>query len=187
MTLGAAELARAIAARELSARAAVQACLDRIEEVNGALNAVTVVLADEALDAAAPGEPAPPLLGVPFTVKENIDVAGTVTSLGMRGGVPAERDAPHIAHLRATGAIPIARTNLPDLALRWHTDNARHGATVNPWDASLSPGGSSGGDAVALASGMAAFAVGSDYGGSPACTRCARRRAASPRRSASRR
>jgi amidase len=84
----------------------------------------------------------------------------------MRGGVPVERDAPHIAHLRAAGAIPIARTNLPDLALRWHTDNARHGATVNPFDASLSPGGSSGGDAVALASGMAAFAVGSDYGGS---------------------
>jgi len=173
VTLGAAELARAIAAGELSARAAVQASLDRIEEVNGALNAVTVVLAGEALAAAdaadaslARGEPAPPLLGVPFTVKENIDVAGTVTSLGMRGGVPAERDAPHIAHLRAAGAIPVARTNLPDLALRWHTDNARHGATVNPWDASLSPGGSSGGDAVALASGMAAFAVGSDYGGS---------------------
>jgi amidase len=173
VTLGAAELARAIAARELSARAAVQAGLDRIEEVNGVLNAVTVVLADEALAAAAAadtrlakGGPAPPLLGVPFTVKENIDVAGTVTTLGMRGGVAAERDAPHIGHLRGAGAIPIARTNLPDLALRWHTDNARHGATVNPWDASLSPGGSSGGDAVALATGMAAFAVGSDYGGS---------------------
>ena len=173
MTTGAAELARAIAARELSAQAAVQSHLDRIEEVNGALNAVTVTLADEALATAAAadawlarGEPAPPLLGVPFTVKENIDVAGTVTTLGLRGGAAVERDAPHIAHLRGAGAIPIARTNLPDLALRWHTDNARHGATVNPFDASLSPGGSSGGDAVALASGMAAFAVGSDYGGS---------------------
>jgi len=162
-----------IAAGERSARAMVQECLDRIAERNGELNAVTITLADEALAAAAEadavlarGGPAPPLLGVPFTVKENIDVAGTVTSLGMRGGVPVERDAPHIAHLRAAGAIPIARTNLPDLALRWHTDNARHGATVNPFDASLSAGGSSGGDAVALASGMAAFAVGSDYGGS---------------------
>jgi len=162
-----------IAAGERSAQAMVQECLDRIAERNGELNAVTITLADEALAAAAEadavlarGGPAPPLLGVPFTVKENIDVAGTVTSLGMRGGVPVERDAPHIAHLRAAGAIPIARTNLPDLALRWHTDNARHGATVNPFDASLSPGGSSGGDAVALASGMAAFAVGSDYGGS---------------------
>ncbi len=173
MTTGAAALARAIAARELSAQAAVQSHLDRIEEVNGALNAVTVTLADEALATAAAadawlarGEPVPPLLGVPFTVKENIDVAGTVTTLGLRGGAVVERDAPHIAHLRGAGAIPIARTNLPDLALRWHTDNARHGATVNPFDASLSPGGSSGGDAVALASGMAAFAVGSDYGGS---------------------
>jgi amidase len=162
-----------IAAGERSAQAMVQECLDRIAERNGELNAVTITLADEALAAAAEadavlarGGPAPPLLGIPFTVKENIDVAGTVTSLGMRGGVPVERDAPHIAHLRAAGAIPIARTNLPDLALRWHTDNARHGATVNPFDASLSPGGSSGGDAVALASGMAAFAVGSDYGGS---------------------
>ncbi|WP_053227372.1 amidase family protein [Solirubrobacter soli] len=171
--MSAAELARAIAAGERSARDVVQAHLDRIDEVNPTLNAVTVTLADEALAAAdaadasvARGGPLPPLLGVPFTVKENIDVAGTVTSMGLRGGVPATRDAPHIAHLRAAGAIPIARTNLPDLALRWHTDNARHGATVNPFDASLSPGGSSGGDAVALASGMAAFAVGSDYGGS---------------------
>lgn len=173
MTVGAAELARRIAARETSSAAAVDACLARIEERNGTLNAVTVTLADEARSAAraaderlARGDPAPPLLGVPFTVKENIDVAGTVTSLGMRGGVPAQQDAPHIAHLRAAGAIPIARGNMPDLALRWHTDNARHGATVNPFDATLSPGGSSGGDAVALAAGMAAFAVGSDYGGS---------------------
>jgi amidase len=173
VTLGAAELARAFAAREVSVASVVAACLARIEHRNGDLNAVTVTLADEALAAAreadrllARGDPAAPLLGVPFTVKENIDVAGTVTSMGLRGGVRAERDAPHIAHLRAAGAIPIARGNLPDLALRWHTDNARHGATVNPFDASLSPGGSSGGDAVALASGMAAFAVGSDYGGS---------------------
>ena len=174
LTAGAATLARAIAAREVSAVAAVRAALERIEAVNGTLNAVTVTLTEEALAAAeaadalfARGDGAPPpLLGVPFTVKENIDVAGTVTSLGMRGGAVVERDAPHVAHLRAAGAIPVARGNLPDLALRWHTDNARHGPTLNPWDASLSPGGSSGGDAVALASGMAAFAVGSDYGGS---------------------
>jgi amidase len=146
----------------------VRSCLDRIAERNGELNAVTVTLADEALAAAERLErdPARPLLGAPFTVKENIDVAGTVTSLGLRGGVPAASDAPHIAHLRAAGAIPVGRGNLPDLALRWHTDNARHGATVNPFDASLSPGGSSGGDAVALASGMCEFAIGSDYGGS---------------------
>src|SRR5262249_48602923 len=128
--VSAVELARAIAARELTARDAIQTHLDRIEEVNGELNAVTVGLAEEALaagDAARArlgrGAPVPPLLGVPFTVKENIDVAGTVTSQGMRGGEPVARDAPHVAHLRAAGAIPIARGNLPDLALRWHTDN----------------------------------------------------------------
>jgi amidase len=171
--VSAVELARSIAAGELTARATVQAHLERVAERNPTLNAVTITLDEEALVAAdaadaliARGAALPPLLGVPFTVKENIDVAGTVTSLGLRGGVPVPRDAPHVAHLRAAGAIPIARTNLPDLALRWHTDNARHGATVNPFDASLSPGGSSGGDAVAVASGMAAFAVGSDYGGS---------------------
>jgi amidase len=107
-----------------------------------------------------------PLAGVPFTVKENIDVAGTVTTFGVPGGSPAARDAPHVANLRAAGAIPVGRTNLPDLAMRWHTDNALHGATVNPFDAALSPGGSSGGEAVALAAGMCAFGVGSDYGGS---------------------
>ena len=146
---GALELARAIAAGELSAAEAAQASLDRIAERNPELNAVTRTL--------EPYDPPPgPLHGVPFSVKENIDVAGTVTSMGMRGGTPATQDAPHIAHLRAAGAVPIARGNLPDLALRWHTDNARHGATINPHDASLSPGGSSGGDAVALASGMVA-------------------------------
>jgi amidase len=162
---GALRLARDIAAGDLSARDAVQACLDRIEARNGALNAVTVVLAEEALAAADRGV-AGPLAGVPFTVKENIDVAGTVTTYGVPGGTPAERDAPHVVNLRAAGAIPVGRTNMPDLAMRWHTDNALHGATVNPFDATLSPGGSSGGDAVALAAEMCAFAVGSDFGGS---------------------
>ncbi len=162
---GAVRLARDIAAGKLSAREVVQACLDRIAARNGELNAVTVVLAEEAREAADRGV-AGPLAGVPFTVKENIDVAGTVTTFGVPGGSPADRDAPHVANLRAAGAIPVGRTNMPDLALRWHTDNALHGATVNPFDAALSPGGSSGGDAVALAAGMCAFAVGSDYGGS---------------------
>ena len=102
-----------------------------------------------------------------FSVKENIDVAGTPTTFGLRGDFPdAPHDAPHVAHLRAAGAVPIARGNLPDLALRWHTESARYGTTVNPLDPTLSPGGSSGGDAVAVATGMVDFAVGSDYGGS---------------------
>jgi amidase len=153
------QLARAVAAGERTAREVVDAHLARVEARNPPLNALTRVV-DSALGAG-------PLAGVPFSVKENIDVAGTPTTFGLRGDVPdAAFDAPHIAHLRAAGAVPIARGNLPDLALRWHTESARHGTTVNPWDASLSPGGSSGGDAVAVATGMVAFAVGSDYGGS---------------------
>jgi Asp-tRNA(Asn)/Glu-tRNA(Gln) amidotransferase A subunit family amidase len=86
---------------------------------------------------------------------------------GLRGECPdAVLDAPHVAHLRAAGAVPIGRGNLPDLALRRHTESARYGTTLNQWDAALSPGGSSGGDAVAVATGMVPFAVGSDYGGS---------------------
>ncbi|HET6547206.1 MAG TPA: amidase family protein, partial [Solirubrobacter sp.] len=156
---GAAALLRAIAAGELSAREAVDASLARIAELNPRLNALTRVL-----------EPSPgsgPLAGVPFSVKENIDLAGTPTTFGLRGDVPdAALDAPHVAHLRAAGAVPVARGNLPDLALRWHTESARYGTTLNPWDETLSPGGSSGGDAVAVATGMVAFAIGSDYGGS---------------------
>src|SRR4051794_2003221 len=158
---GVAGLARAIAAGELSAREAVEASLVRIEAENPRLNALTRVL----VDAAPAGQGA--LYGVPFTVKENIDLAGTPTTFGVRGEVPdALLDAPHVEHLRAAGAVPVGRGNLPDLALRWHTESARYGATVNPREPALSPGGSSGGDAAAVASGMVPFAVGSDYGGS---------------------
>jgi amidase len=153
------QLARAVATGERTAREVVDDHLARIEADNPRLNALTRVV----------GSPlgAGPLAGVPFSVKENIDVAGTPTTFGLRGEVAdALLDAPHVGHLRAAGAVPIARGNLPDLALRWHTESARSGTTVNPWDASLSPGGSSGGDAVAVAAGMVPFAVGSDYGGS---------------------
>jgi amidase len=153
------ELAKRIAARELSPRESIDQHLARIEAENPRLNALTRTL-DEPL---GPG----PLAGIPFSVKENIDLAGTPTTFGLNGDFPdATHDAPHVAHLRAAGAVPIARGNLPDLALRWHTESARYGTTVNPLDPNLSPGGSSGGDAVAVATGMVAFAVGSDYGGS---------------------
>jgi amidase len=140
-------------------REAIEAHLERIAELNPRLNALTRTLEPELADG--------PLAGLPFSVKENIDLAGTPTTFGLRGDFPdATHDAPHVAHLRAAGAVPIARGNLPDLALRWHTESARYGTTINPLDDTLSPGGSSGGDAVAVATGMVAFAVGSDYGGS---------------------
>jgi amidase len=172
---GARELARLVRAREVSAREVVRAHLDRIGQVNPALNAVTVVLAEDALrtadaaDAALRRTEAPgPLYGVPMTVKENIDVAGSASTLGiaaLRDAV-AGRDAPHIGELRAAGAIPLGRTNMPEFGMRWHTASALRGATRNPWSARHTPGGSSGGDAAAVASGMVPLGMGNDGAGS---------------------
>jgi amidase len=173
--LGATELAALIRAGEVSSREVVDAHLDRIEAVNPAVNAIRVTLADRAradADAAdrqrADGASLGPLHGVPFTVKENIDVAGTATTWGLATMTEAlaARDAPVVENLRAIGAIPIARTNMPDLALRWHTDSGVAGATINPWDPRLTPGGSSAGESVALATGMTPLGLGNDLGGS---------------------
>ncbi len=131
---GAGELAGMIASGETTSTEVVEAYLDRIDEVNPDLNAVTVTLADEARAAAgavdrafANRERLGPLAGVPFTVKENIDVAGSATTWGVAALAEqiASTDAPQVARLREAGAIPIARTNLPDFALRWDTDERR--------------------------------------------------------------
>jgi amidase len=169
---GAGELAQLIAEGAVSSREVVDAHLERIEAVNGHLNAVVVVLADEARAAAdaadAAAERSGPLHGVPFTVKENIDVAGTATTSGIPALAEAIApvDAPQVERLRAAGAIPIARTNLPDLGLRIHTDSSLRGLTRNPWDPDVTAGGSSGGEASALASGMSPLGLGNDVGGS---------------------
>ena len=169
------ELAAAIRARETTSREVIEAHLARIAEVEPACHALGAVLADTALAAADAadlaqrrGDALGPLHGVPMTVKENIDVAGSATTQGvvvMKDAVPP-LDAPHVAQLRSAGAIVIARTNLPDFGLRWHSESSLRGTTVNPWDASRTPGGSSGGDAVALATGMTPLGNGNDYGGS---------------------
>ncbi len=173
--MSAADLADAIRSRQASSQEVIQAHLRRIEAVNPAVNAVTVVLAEQALDAAkaadravAGGGDLPPLHGVPFTVKENIDLAGTPTTQGARAlaGAYPRRDAPHVERLRAAGAIPIGRTNLPTGAVRWHTDSELRGATVNPWDRTRTPGASSGGEAAALATGMSPLGLGNDTLGS---------------------
>jgi amidase len=169
---GAVELAGLIAGREVSSREVVDAHLERIEAVNGHLNAVVVVLADEARAAADAADsaslPAGPLHGVPFTVKENIDLAGTPTTQGMAALAEAVApiDAPQVERMRAAGAIPIGRTNLPDLGLRFHTDSSLHGLTRNPWHPGVTAGGSSGGEGAALASGMSPLGLGNDVGGS---------------------
>ncbi|MEW9529709.1 amidase [Microbispora sp. NPDC049125] len=173
--LDAGDLARLVRDEQVSRREVVQAHLDRIDAVNSRVNAVTVVLGEEALRAAdtadkalREGEAAGPLCGVPMTIKENVDVAGSATTLGiaaLRDAV-APCDAPHIAELRAAGAIPVGRTNMPEFGMRWHTGNGLRGATRNPWSAGHTPGGSSGGDAVAVATGMAPVGMGNDGAGS---------------------
>ena len=173
--LSATELAQRIADRQLSSAEVVEAHLARIDAVNPALNAVVRVLADEARAEAAAadrklaaGERIGPLHGVPFTVKENIDMAGLPTTWGVpalaQAVVPA--DAPVVERMRAAGAIPIGRTNLPDMALRVHTTSSLHGLTKNPWHPGRTAGGSSGGEAAALASGMSPIGLGNDIGGS---------------------
>lgn len=173
--MSAGQLAAAVRAKAISAREVIESHLARIAEVNPSVNAITVPLADDALAAAdaadralAAGDEVGPLHGVPMTVKENIDVAGSATTNGLvlLKDAVAPADAPHIARLKAAGAIVIGRTNMPDVGLRFHTDNALRGATRNPWDAARTPGGSSGGDAAALACGMTALGMGNDYGGS---------------------
>lgn len=169
------ETAAAVARRDVSVREVVQAALDRLAAVNPALNAVPIVLADEALreaDAAdrriAAGESLPPLHGVPVTVKSNVDQRGCATS----NGIPAFRDviaaddSPVVANLRRAGAIIVGRTNVPELSVRWFTDNPLHGTTYSPWDRGVTPGGSTGGGAVAVATGIGALAHGSDSAGS---------------------
>jgi amidase len=173
--LSATELAQRIAKRELSSLEVVNVHLARIDAVNPALNAVVKVLDKEARAEAASadrrlaaGEKVGPLHGVPFTVKENIDMAGLPTTWGVpalaQAIVPA--DAPVVERMRAAGAIPIGRTNLPDMALRIHTTSSLHGLTRNPWHAGRTAGGSSGGEASALASGMSPIGLGNDIGGS---------------------
>lgn len=169
------ELASMIRHRRVSSREVVESHLQRLQEVNPTLNAVVLVLADRALEAAdradealARGEDRGILHGVPITTKVNTDQAGCPSD----NGVPAlrdkvaERDNPVVANLKKAGAIVLGRTNTPAYSMRWFTDNELHGATLNPWDASFTPGGSSGGAAVSVAAGMAPIGQGNDIAGS---------------------
>jgi amidase len=173
--LSATELAQAIRSRNASSREVVEAHLRRIEAVNPAVNAVVIVLAEQALEAAKAADRAvadaselPRFHGVPFTVKQNLDLAGTPTTLGLKALADAypTLDAPAVERLKAAGAIPIGRTNCPNLTLRWHTDSELYGPTINPWDRTRTPGASSGGEAAALATGMSPLGLGNDGLGS---------------------
>jgi amidase len=173
--LEAGELAAAIRGGRLSALDALESCLARIQEVNPEVNAVTSVFGEQARALAAgidrrraAGEECGPLAGVPFTVKDNIDVAGQPTTQGIPAlkNAVAPLDAPLVKRLVEAGAVPVGHTNMPDLALRFHTCSQLFGATRNPWNREASPGGSSGGEGVALATGLSALGLGNDAGGS---------------------
>ncbi|MFH8348350.1 amidase [Streptomyces sp. NPDC018045] len=174
--LTAAAQAAAVRSGEVTAVQVVEHHLERIAEVNPVVNAVTQLLADRArADAAAvdrrraAGEDPGPLAGVPFTVKETTAIEGVPTTYGaehFRHHV-AHSDAPPVARLRAAGAVPIGHSNMPTLILAGiHTRSELYGDTANPWAPGVTPGGSSGGDGAAVASGMAAIGLGNDSGGS---------------------
>lgn len=168
-------LAQLIRGGDVSSREVAESHLARIDEVNATVNAVVEVRPDEVLaeadraDATLRSSDALGTLhGVPFTVKTNIDVAGYATTRGSRALVDlvATVDAPVVEKMRRAGAVVLARTNMPDLGLRLNTESALYGATHNPWRHGFTAGGSSGGAAAALATGMGPLALGNDIGGS---------------------
>jgi Asp-tRNA(Asn)/Glu-tRNA(Gln) amidotransferase A subunit family amidase len=173
--LSATEMAEQIRVRKISAVELVDAHLAKIERLNPTLNAYVHVdsgrareQAKAADDAVTRGKPLGPLHGVPISIKSCIDVAGMSCEAGtrLRAGTVAEKDAPLVTRLRQAGAIILGVTNTPEMLMAWETDNLLHGRTNSPWDLDRTPGGSSGGEAAAIAAGMSAGGVGSDGGGS---------------------
>jgi len=165
------ELAEMIRSKLVSSHEVITSHLERIDAVNEKVNAVTVTLADSALEAADKAdamEATGPFHGVPFTIKENIDLEGSATTQGLPALAEAlpPFDAPIVTRMKAAGAIPLARTNLPEMGLRITTDNPLRGRTNNPWDLSRTAGGSSGGEGASLATGMSCIGLGNDIGGS---------------------
>lgn len=164
-----------LAQKDMSARELIDAVLQQADTINPQINALIDIDPDAARSAAQQsderrrrGETLGPLDGIPVTVKDNLAVRGMKATWGSRvyANRVAPEDDPSIARLRAGGAVIWAKTNLPELALAGVTDNALFGATRNPLDLTLTPGGSSGGAAAALAAGIGPLAVGTDAGGS---------------------
>ena len=174
--LSAVSMAEQIRQRKISPVELVDAHLARIANLNPRLNAFVQVDAVRArrdarrLEAAAiRGEFKGPLHGVPISIKSSIDVAGLALRIGnevARRACCAQRMPSLVARLREAGAIILGVTNTPELLMAWETDNLLYGRTNNPWDLARTPGGSSGGEAAAIASGCSAGGVGSDGGGS---------------------
>lgn len=172
---GARETAAAIREKKVSCSEVMESCLARIAQVNPAVNAVVDLMEEQArsdarrADAALMrGEETGALHGVPVTIKVNIDVAGRATTNGVAAFADriATEDSPLVQKWRAAGAIVVGRTNTPALSFGLFTNNKLYGRTLNPWDKTVSPGGSSGGAAVSVATGMVPLAHGNDSGGS---------------------
>lgn len=171
--LSAGDLSALAQARKLSPREIVETHLRRIAEINPGLNAFIHIAAEEARAHARVLETIRdrgqmPLYGVPISIKGCIDVAGMPSPCGseLRRDYIAQQDAPLVARLKRAGAVVIGVTNTPEFLMAWETDNRLFGPTRNPLDENLSAGGSSGGEAAAIASGMSAGGIGSDGGGS---------------------
>ncbi len=169
------ELAALIRARTVSPVEVARVHLDRIARLNSVLNAfvdcqpeVVLAQARKAEKAVLQGDSLGSLHGVPLSIKSSIDVAGHRCEAGtrLRAGYIANDDAPLVARLRAAGAVILGVTNAPELLMAWETDNLLYGRTNNPWDLTRTAGGSSGGEAAAIAAGLSAGGVGSDGGGS---------------------
>jgi amidase len=173
--LSAVSMSEQIRRKQLSPVELVESHLTRIQELNPKLNAFVQVDAEGARrqaraaeEAVRTGEKLGPLHGVPISIKSAIDVAGLRCESGsrLRAGIVAARDAPLVSRLRQAGAIILGVTNTPELLMAWETDNLLYGRTNSPWDLERTSGGSSGGEAAAIAAGMSAGGVGSDGGGS---------------------
>lgn len=174
-SMSASELAALVRSREVSAREVAENALRRLDTVNPRINAIVECRPDEVrrqadqVDAAlSRGTDPGPLAGVPVTVKINTDVEGYATTNGTRlqEQLVASSNSPAVDNLLRAGAVMLGRSNSPTFALRWFTSNLVHGKTFNPRDARLTPGGSSGGGAAAIAAGIGSIALGTDIGGS---------------------
>lgn len=170
---GVARQSELLAAAEFSSRDLVTACLDRIERHDGLLNSFRTTWPEAALRAAAEADEhrtagdTRPLLGIPFAVKEDTDIAGLPTALGTDAiRRPADADSEVIRRVRAAGAVVVGRTRMPELGILPVTESSTYGVTRNPWSTDHTPGGSSGGSAAAVAAGLVGAALGSDGAGS---------------------
>jgi amidase len=170
---GATEQARMLAEGTITAPTLLEIYLDRIARLDAQLRSYRVVLAETARSEALAAQhrldvgDRLPLLGVPVAIKDDVDVAGELTTYGSSAvSTPAARDAEVVARLRAAGAVIIGKTAVPEMMIFPFTETVTFGATRNPWDTALTPGGSSGGSGAAVAAGLAPLALGSDGGGS---------------------